>query len=143
MSGDRLFSTAPPLATIVRTRSAWACIDSRTCASGKPQGGSAIGLERCRGNLPFERIVRYPISSIAPRSRCSSTSVRGFLGRRDKETRQFLRYAIASNGEVKAGYYAADGRHYLTNADKDSLMTLNEDIARMLCCWNVTLTAEH
>ena len=67
----------------------------------------------------------------------------GFLRRRDKETRQFLRYAIASNGEVKAGYYAADGRHYLTNADKDSLMTLNEDIARMLYCWNVTLTAEH
>ena len=27
----------------------------------------------------------------------------GFLRRRDKETMQFLRYAIASNGELKAG----------------------------------------
>ena len=34
----------------------------------------------------------------------------GFLRRRDKETMQFLRYAIASNGEVKAAYYAAEGR---------------------------------
>ena len=34
----------------------------------------------------------------------------GFLRRRDKETGQFLRYAIGSNGELKAGYYAAEGR---------------------------------
>ena len=31
----------------------------------------------------------------------------GFLRRRDKETSQFLRYSFASNGELKAGYYAA------------------------------------
>ena len=37
----------------------------------------------------------------------------GFLRRRDKETLQFLRYAFASNGELKAGYYVAEGRHYL------------------------------
>ena len=37
----------------------------------------------------------------------------GFLRRRDKETKQFLRYAMASNGELKAGYYAARGRSYL------------------------------
>jgi four helix bundle protein len=34
----------------------------------------------------------------------------GFLRRRDKETMQFLRYAIASNGELKAGFYLAEGR---------------------------------
>ena len=28
----------------------------------------------------------------------------GFLRRRDKETLQFLRYAFASNGELKSGY---------------------------------------
>ena len=33
----------------------------------------------------------------------------GFLRRRDKETLQFLRYAFASNGELKAGYYVASG----------------------------------
>ena len=32
----------------------------------------------------------------------------------DKETLQFLRYAFASNGEPKAGYYAASGRIYLS-----------------------------
>jgi four helix bundle protein len=37
----------------------------------------------------------------------------GFLRRRDKETLQFLRYSFASNGELKAGYYAAEGRKYL------------------------------
>ena len=37
----------------------------------------------------------------------------GFLRRRDKETKQFLRYAIASNGELKAGFYVAEGRAYL------------------------------
>jgi four helix bundle protein len=37
----------------------------------------------------------------------------GFLRRRDKETKQFLRYAIASNGELKACYYIAEGRGYL------------------------------
>ena len=30
----------------------------------------------------------------------------GFLRRRDKEAKQFLRYAMASNGELKSGYYA-------------------------------------
>ena len=38
----------------------------------------------------------------------------GFLRRRDRESLQFLRYAFASNGEPKAGYYAASGRIYLS-----------------------------
>ena len=59
----------------------------------------------------------------------SSTSVvfnitEGFLRRRDKETMQFLRYAIASNGELKAGYYVAEGRAC---------------IAKMLRRWYATL----
>ena len=33
----------------------------------------------------------------------------GFLRLRDGETAQFLRYAFASNGELKSGYYAAEG----------------------------------
>jgi len=40
----------------------------------------------------------------------------GFLRRLDNETAQFLRYSFASNGELKAGYYAADGRKYVTAA---------------------------
>ena len=31
----------------------------------------------------------------------------GFVRRLNKETSQFLRYAFASNGELKSGYYAA------------------------------------
>ena len=63
----------------------------------------------------------------------------GFLRRRDKETMQFLRYAIASNGEVKAGYYAAGGRAYLSETETASLIELNESIARMLRRWYATL----
>ena len=33
----------------------------------------------------------------------------GFLRRRDREMAQFLRYSFASNGELKAGYYASEG----------------------------------
>ena len=63
----------------------------------------------------------------------------GFLRRRDKETLQFLRYAFASNGELKAGYYAASGRNYLSPAEASDLITLNESIARMLRRWQATL----
>ena len=63
----------------------------------------------------------------------------GFLRRRDKETMQFLRYAIASNGELKAGYYIAEGRAYLQPAETRALIELNESIARMLRRWSVIL----
>ena len=63
----------------------------------------------------------------------------GFLRRRDKETMQFLRYAIASNGELKAGYYVADGRAYLMAGEAAALIELNESIAKMLRRWYATL----
>ena len=63
----------------------------------------------------------------------------GFLRRKDGETAQFLRYAFASNGELKSGYYAATGRRYLTQADAVPLIGLNESIARMLRRWQATL----
>jgi four helix bundle protein len=63
----------------------------------------------------------------------------GFLRRRDRETAQFLRYAFASNGELKAGYYAADGRSYTTHVETNDLISLNESIARMLRRWEGTL----
>ena len=64
----------------------------------------------------------------------------GFLRRRDKETMQFLRYAIASNGELKAGYYLANGRAYLMPDETAALIQLNESIARMLRRWSATMT---
>ena len=67
----------------------------------------------------------------------------GFLRRRDKEMMQFLRYAIASNGELKAGYYAADGRAHISGAETAALISLNESIARMLCCWYATLAVKN
>ena len=63
----------------------------------------------------------------------------GFLRRRDRETLQFLRYAFASNGELKSGYYAAAGRNYLSTSESDELIGLNESIARMLRRWQATL----
>jgi four helix bundle protein len=65
----------------------------------------------------------------------------GFLRRRDKETLQFLRYAFASNGELKSGYYAAEGRNYLSSAETADLIGLNESIAKMLRRWQATLEA--
>ena len=56
----------------------------------------------------------------------------GFLRRRDGETMQFLRYSFASNGELKSGYYAADGRKYLKPSEIADLIELNERIAKML-----------
>ena len=64
----------------------------------------------------------------------------GFLRRLDRETSQFLRYAFASNGELKSGYYAAEGRKYLAAAETAELIALNESIARMLRRWQSTLT---
>jgi four helix bundle protein len=63
----------------------------------------------------------------------------GFLRRRDKETAQFLRYAFASHGELKAGYYAADGRRHITELETKELIALNESIAKMLRRWMGTL----
>ena len=63
----------------------------------------------------------------------------GFLRRRDGETSQFLRYSFASNGELKAGYYAATSRKYLDSAEATELIALNESIARMLRRWQATL----
>ena len=66
----------------------------------------------------------------------------GFLRRRDKETKQFLRYAIASNGELKAGYYIAEGRAYLAADEMPDRIQLNESIARMLKRWYAKLSGK-
>lgn len=66
----------------------------------------------------------------------------GFLRRRDKETKQFLRYAIASNGELKAGFYVAEGRAYLAASETGSLVERNDSIARMLRRWYATLSGK-
>ena len=63
----------------------------------------------------------------------------GFLRRRDAETLQFLRYAFASNGELKAGYYAAEDRKYITSEEPAELIELNESISKMLRRWQSTL----
>ena len=63
----------------------------------------------------------------------------GFLRRRDKETLNFLRYSFASNGELKAGYYAAESRKYIESTEAAELIELNESIARMLRRWQATL----
>ncbi len=66
----------------------------------------------------------------------------GFLRRRDKETMQFLRYSVASNGELKACYYIAEGRQYLKAGELGGLIELNESIAKMLRRWQGTLEAQ-
>ena len=63
----------------------------------------------------------------------------GFLRRRDKETKQFLRYAMASSGELKAGFYVAEGRTYSVAAELPNLIERNEGISKMLRRWYATL----
>ena len=63
----------------------------------------------------------------------------GFVRRRDRETRQFLRYAMSSNGELKAGFYAGEGRGYLTRNEMPPLIERKEYIAKMLRRWYATL----
>ena len=63
----------------------------------------------------------------------------GFLRRRNKETLQFLRYAFASNGELKAGYYVAEGRKYISPIELTESIELNESISKMLRRWQATL----
>ena len=63
----------------------------------------------------------------------------GFLRRTDPDTLKFLRYSIASNGELKSGYYAAEDRKHLTRTETMDLIALNESIARMLARWTQTL----
>src|SRR5690242_10424964 len=45
----------------------------------------------------------------------------GFLRRRNKEMLQFLRFAAASNGEVRSCYYAAHGREHIGDSERDDL----------------------
>jgi four helix bundle protein len=63
----------------------------------------------------------------------------GFLRRTDPDTLKFLRYSIASNAELKSGYYAAEDRACLAHIEVQELIALNESIARMLNRWMATL----
>ena len=63
----------------------------------------------------------------------------GFLRRSDPDTLKFLQYSIASNGELKAGYYLAEDRKYISVLESKELIALNESIARMLNRWKSTL----
>jgi four helix bundle protein len=67
----------------------------------------------------------------------------GFLRRIDRETAQFLRYAFASNGEVKCGYYAAEDRKYIGSDETAQLLALNDKISRMLRRWQSSLDIKH
>jgi four helix bundle protein len=70
----------------------------------------------------------------------------GFVRRRDKEMLQFLRISAASNAELRACCYAAHGRQYLDDAERDELLELNASIGGMLRRFQATIggpTAEH
>ena len=87
----------------------------------------AIEASRLSGQM----ICRAFGSNIS-RSDCGATSRLGDIW-------QFLRYAFASNGEVKSADYAAEGRNYLSASETADLISLNESIAKMLRRWQATL----
>ena len=49
----------------------------------------------------------------------------GFVRRRDKEMLQFLRFSAASNGELRACFYAAHDRRHIDDFERDELLELN------------------
>lgn len=63
----------------------------------------------------------------------------GFLRHHDKEFLQFLRVAAASNGEVRACYYASLDRGYLSDSEATGLIELSNSIGRMTRRLQVTL----
>jgi four helix bundle protein len=63
----------------------------------------------------------------------------GFLRRRDREFRQHLRYASASNGEVRTCFHVAHGRRYLDDAEAAELIEESNAIGRMLRRFEATL----
>ncbi len=63
----------------------------------------------------------------------------GFLRRSDPDTLKFLQYSVASNGELKSGYYLAEDREYISATESKELIALNESIAKMLNKWKATL----
>jgi len=63
----------------------------------------------------------------------------GFRRGNDGEFDQFLRYAFASNGELKSAYYAAAGRTYLSVSELDTLVAFNDSISRMIRKLRATL----
>ena len=66
----------------------------------------------------------------------------GFLRQDRQEMLQFLRYAVASNREVKAAFLVAEGRGYVAGAEFRGLIAGHESIARMLRRWQTTLESE-
>ena len=56
----------------------------------------------------------------------------GFIRRRDKEFSQFLRYAAASNAEVRSCFYIAKGRKYLSHDEAENDIERTNRIGRRI-----------
>jgi four helix bundle protein len=63
----------------------------------------------------------------------------GFARRKDGEARQFLRYALASNAEVRACLYLCQGRRYLGDAETERAIESCNAIGRMMTRFIATL----
>src|SRR4030095_8847075 len=85
------------------------------------------------GSVPIRGPARVAGRETAMRS-CRGAAASAGISRA-----QFLRYAFASNGKLKSGYYAAEGRKYLAADETAQLIALNESVARMLRRWQATL----
>ena len=83
------------------------CERLRSCWGGPAHVGALLKRPQFQRDLKLSDQINDAALSVM------FNIAEGFLRRRDKETLQFLRYAFASNGELKSGYYAAAGRNYL------------------------------
>jgi four helix bundle protein len=63
----------------------------------------------------------------------------GFMRRRDREFAQHLRYAAASNGELRACLHVAAGRDYIDEMHANELIEETNIVGRMLRRLQATL----
>jgi len=63
----------------------------------------------------------------------------GFVRRRDAEMRQFLRYAQASNAELRGCLYANHGRGYFGDLEAEQAIENCKGVGRMLTRFMATL----
>jgi four helix bundle protein len=110
--------------------------DLRMWQEAKRQSDRVFELT-CRPTFSHDPEIRNQINA-ATLSVMNNIS-EGFLRRRDSEARQFLRYAAASNGEVRSSLHAAVGRKYLSEGEGNEFIDHSNVIGKMITRYQASL----
>jgi four helix bundle protein len=103
--------------------------DLRVWQAAKAQCGDIAKLVR-RPHFVEDRGLRDQLNDAS--LSVMNNIAEGFLRRRDRETLQHLRYAAASNAEVRSAYHTAHVREYISTEELETLAEASNVIGRML-----------